>query len=365
MSYNDHPEQQWGNAQWAPPPPAGEPSSLGGLRTALTVLFVVSSLFSLLSVAAYAGRIGYVDEVIESGSIDRQRAEDADAFVAGSVILWFVVFLAIAAVFIVWQYRHAKNARVLGAQGHVTSPGWAVGGWFIPLANLIIPARNLFLNARRSDLDGQHAATGGRGPAIVVVWAVCFALAAILDRGAAAGAPDEVDADYLDRLQNADGLSLAANLGYVAAAVLAIVMVRTLTSRQEAALRARLAMIGGQAQPYGSWPAAPPGSPYGQAPYGQAPYGQAGPAQPSYGQPSYGPPPSPYEQPPAGDPYAQPSSPPSATPAGWSPQQPAQPDQSAPPSPFAQRASATPDEPAPSDPDAPQGPPAPPPVPPS
>ncbi|TDD71076.1 DUF4328 domain-containing protein [Jiangella aurantiaca] len=337
MSFYDHPDQQRGSAQWTPPPPAGEPSSLGGLRTALTVLFVVISLASVLSIAAYAGRIGYVDDVVESGSIDPGRAEDADAFVGVAVLLWVLLFLAIAAVFIVWQYRHAKNARLLGAQGGVSGPGWAIGGWFIPLANLVIPAINLYGNGRVSGTEGRYgAATERRGPAVVVAWAVCWGLAASLERGAQASIPDSVSADYLDRLQSADGLALAANIGYIAAAVLAIVMVRTLTTRQEAALAARTALGGGQ--PYAAWPAAPPGAPYG---YGQPPS-----------------PGSPYGQPPAGQ-----NPPPQATPYGWSPQQPGQTPagQNPPPSPFAQGAG----DPAPSEPDGPPRPPAPPPVPPS
>ncbi|WP_116949920.1 DUF4328 domain-containing protein [Jiangella endophytica] len=344
MSFNDHPDQRWGDAQWAPPPPAGEPSSLGGLRTALTVLFVVISVASVLSIGAYAGRIGYVNEVQESGSIDRGRAEDADAFVGGAGLLWVLVFLAIAVVFIVWQYRHAKNARLLGAQDGVRRPGWAIGGWFIPLANLVIPALNLYGNGRASDIEGRHGAAPAerRGPAIVVVWAVCWGLAVSLDRGAQTSVPDSLSADYLDRLQSADGLSLAANFGYIAAAVLAILMVRTLTLRQEAALATRPAL--GAQQPYAAWPAAPPAAPYGQPGYGQ-PAG-AGYGQPVYGQPSYEPPAgSPYGQPPAA-PYAQPQPQP-------------QPGQNSPPSPFAARTDPPPD------PDGPPSAPAPPPVPPS
>lgn len=320
MSFYDHPDQRWGDAQWATPPPSGEPSSLGGLRTALTVLFVVISVASLLSAAAYAGRIGYVDDVRESGSIEPGRAEDADAFVGAAAVLWLLLFLATASVFIVWQYRHAANARLLGAKGGVSGPGWAIGGWFIPLANLVIPALNLYANGRASDPEGRHVAPAERrGPAIVVVWAVCWGFAAMLDRGAQSTIPDELSADYLDRLQRADGLSLAANLGQIAAAVLAIVMVRTLTIRQEAALAAGPARAGGQ--PYAAWPAAPSGSPYGQQVYGP---------------------------------------PPSAPPPAWSPQQPGPTPASRnpPPSPFAQ-----PD--APPNPGGPPGPPAPPPVPPS
>ncbi|PZF80602.1 DUF4328 domain-containing protein [Jiangella anatolica] len=301
MSFYDDPNRQWAATQWEAPPPAGEPSSLRGLRTALTVLFVLVALISLLSVAAFAGRLAYVGDVIDSGDIDSSRAEDADAFVTTSTVLWYLVAIAIAAVFMVWQFRHARNARLLGAKGGVSSPGWAIGGWFIPLANAVIPAMNLYANGRASNSDGRHGAEPSRGgPGIVVLWAIVFWVVNGLARASWRESPEPLDSDYLEQLRTADTFALAGNVGYVVAAVLAIVMVRTLTARQEAALANRMALIGGPQQAYGSWPAPPPGSPYGQPGY----------VQPGYGPPpaaGYAPPQQPYGQP---QPYSQPQQPP-------------------------------------------------------
>lgn len=38
-----------------------------------------------------------------------------------------------------WMYRTSRNLRALGAQSLRWSPGLSAGGWFIPLANLVIP----------------------------------------------------------------------------------------------------------------------------------------------------------------------------------------------------------------------------------
>lgn len=40
-----------------------------------------------------------------------------------------------------WIYRAACNVRALGAQGLDDKPGWAVGWYFIPLMNLVMPFR--------------------------------------------------------------------------------------------------------------------------------------------------------------------------------------------------------------------------------
>jgi hypothetical protein len=44
-----------------------------------------------------------------------------------------------AALFIGWHVRARANAAHLGPHRH--SPGWAVGAWFAPFANLAIPGR--------------------------------------------------------------------------------------------------------------------------------------------------------------------------------------------------------------------------------
>ncbi len=52
--------------------------------------------------------------------------------------------------FIVWQFRHAKNARALGERGGL-GPGWAIGGWFVPLANFVLPGVQIHQSSRMSD----------------------------------------------------------------------------------------------------------------------------------------------------------------------------------------------------------------------
>jgi hypothetical protein len=42
-----------------------------------------------------------------------------------------------------WIYRAACNVRALGAQGLDDKPGWAVGWYFVPLMNLVMPFRAL------------------------------------------------------------------------------------------------------------------------------------------------------------------------------------------------------------------------------
>lgn len=69
--------------------------------------------------------------------------------VAGAVIVLlgeiaFVPGLVGAAIAVpMWMHRVYRNMPALGEQGMRWSPGWAVGGWFIPIANFVIPYRVL------------------------------------------------------------------------------------------------------------------------------------------------------------------------------------------------------------------------------
>jgi hypothetical protein len=62
----------------------------------------------------------------------------------GELVMGFVglaqiaVFISTAVVFLIWLHRAYKNLRAFGVKTE-TSPGWAVGYWFIPFANLVRP----------------------------------------------------------------------------------------------------------------------------------------------------------------------------------------------------------------------------------
>ncbi len=51
----------------------------------------------------------------------------------------FLVFVVTGVTFLKWIHRANFNARALGAQGMVFTPGWSVGWYFIPFANLWKP----------------------------------------------------------------------------------------------------------------------------------------------------------------------------------------------------------------------------------
>lgn len=54
-------------------------------------------------------------------------------------LLELLLSIPLIVVFCCWIFRANKNARALGAERMRATPGWSVGWWFIPIANLWLP----------------------------------------------------------------------------------------------------------------------------------------------------------------------------------------------------------------------------------
>jgi hypothetical protein len=74
-------------------------------------------------------------------SYDTINDVESPAFLgyAGIALAGVATFLASAILFLCWKYRAAVNAHILDPMAMSVTPGLAVGGYFIPFANLYIP----------------------------------------------------------------------------------------------------------------------------------------------------------------------------------------------------------------------------------
>ncbi len=61
----------------------------------------------------------------------------------GLGLISFLVYLATAVCYLIWIHRCYSNLPAFGnpIRSLSYSPGWAIGAWFIPLANLVLPYR--------------------------------------------------------------------------------------------------------------------------------------------------------------------------------------------------------------------------------
>ena len=144
-----------------------------------------------------------------------------------------LVWLVTAAVFLAWLYRARQALAALGVGGLRFSPGWTVGAFLVPGLNLVWAPQAVYEVWRASD---PGPGTGARvwpealGPWIVAWWGV-FVLASLADP-----LPRRLDPHALAdaTLGRATLVLVGGQLLEIAAAVLAVVVVRAIGRRQEA-----------------------------------------------------------------------------------------------------------------------------------
>jgi hypothetical protein len=61
------------------------------------------------------------------------------ALMGGGLVFNLLSFLVAGVVVLVWLSRARANADALYPAPHRLAAGWAVGGWFVPIGNLVIP----------------------------------------------------------------------------------------------------------------------------------------------------------------------------------------------------------------------------------
>lgn len=113
------------------------PERLGRLtRWSLRALVVANAVFIVSSAAEYQLLVRIRDHGAFSGMIEAAQASDLRQQTVSIVQVF--VFLVSGVLTLRWIWRSNKNLHASGAQMEYT-PGWAVGWYFIPFANLVKP----------------------------------------------------------------------------------------------------------------------------------------------------------------------------------------------------------------------------------
>ena len=179
------------------------------------VIAVVAAVSSLFDMALWN------DAATDAANASPRGLVLADNRRAALVILQLLWLVATGVVFMIWFHRLYRNLRPLGAEP--THSGLVpVGGFLVPIMNLFVP----FMVAREvATKTGPDTGTG----AVNAWWAV-WLFAGLLGTAVGNVWTAAVLADEI-----ADALRVLAvyELVVVAAAVLAVRMVGTLTRRQE------------------------------------------------------------------------------------------------------------------------------------
>jgi hypothetical protein len=241
---------QRGSSQYWADGPQGAVLPLGTLVRVAIAGLVFAALAQAMSIVADLNRISLDQSFLDGGAInpsDIQHADDLDKI---ATIAGYAGLVVGAACFIPWFNRAYGNLTRLGFRKLRYAPGWAVGGWFIPIVNLFRPKQiaNDIYRASTPGLDTSTEFWKTQPISGLLSWWWGLYIASGLLAGIGASTASTDDTNFTTALEatravreEKSGLvltSIASGVGIVAA-ILAIKLVTDLTQRQEEAARAR------------------------------------------------------------------------------------------------------------------------------
>ncbi len=195
---------------------------LAGAVAALMSLGIVATLADLVYDIHLLGLFNEAVDGSDSAFRALEPAADTSAalYYANAVIL-----LVTAAFFLVWVYRAHANVRVLRFAELKFTPGWAVGWWFIPLFNLVQPARAMAELYRIAETRNPSAGRTHIRIRPVIAWWSLLLISSGAARAGIAGEP----ADPVEPIRQLFVFQIIGNILYLVAGVLAIWLVRQIS----------------------------------------------------------------------------------------------------------------------------------------
>jgi hypothetical protein len=201
----------WNGSAWVPAKSLSGPGSSQPYVSASDLGVAASILLAITGAIAVAEALFLSDFVAFDGWVNDVRVSYSIGFYG------LLMFTVTAPVFLGWSYRAYRNLSVLGAQDRQFSPASAVGCWFVPVAGLWKPYRAMHEIWRAGD-----PAAFGSSSLIRLWWAAWLFSLVFFNVAALSGTNDSVS------WQGA--LSAQAT---VLAAILAILVIRTVNARQD------------------------------------------------------------------------------------------------------------------------------------
>jgi hypothetical protein len=213
---------------------AHKPFRPGRGRAAATVVLLVASI----ALNLLAALLTFAE--IVNGAASRSTSGDEvsvfDFLNLGVGLLHILVFVATVVAFCMWLHRAYSNLTALGnpksALKH--SPAWAVGSFFVPFINLVIPFRAVKEVWAKSDpavgTDYYVASQEASAPLVMTLWWAFWLISNFVNN---ASVRLRFGTDSAGELLVAAYLDMFGSLLTIAAAAFAISVVKEINNRQE------------------------------------------------------------------------------------------------------------------------------------
>ena len=210
-------------------PPFESAASRVKLVTAFLIVSIALDIVSLFSTYA---QIELISGVKHGQTITTEAAKANDNRQQAIGTVQILVYILTSLFFLLWIHRAYKNLSALGATGLKYSPGWAVGGFFVPFLNLVRPFQVVTEIWKASDPSTMAGAAWENSPSSPIIaqwWSGYLASGAIGWLSFNYGK----SATTIDSLINVSWVLFFADVVSVIAALLAIRTITVINSRQE------------------------------------------------------------------------------------------------------------------------------------
>ncbi len=199
------------------------------------VLLIAVCVVSGLNMLVTLGVSGLISQQEAGQLVSRTELDEALLIREGMSLVLFFVFIATAVGFLMWIHRASRNLQSLGSHGQRFSPGWAVGWWFGPIMWFFRPYQVMAEIWRASCPDALPGVDWKRGAVSALMawwwglWIASWVIAIVL---LVYGFEEGF---YPDVTPSSATLSwyLLGDAITIAGGVLAIIVVRRITRRQE------------------------------------------------------------------------------------------------------------------------------------
>jgi hypothetical protein len=111
-------------------------------KTRLTWLNVNLFILAIIHIWALTAEYSFlqlVQRVIDGGTVTFTEASAIDSELTSVWAISIIISIVFLIIFLMWIHRAYRNLRSLGADNLRFTPGWAIGGFFIPLYNFFHP----------------------------------------------------------------------------------------------------------------------------------------------------------------------------------------------------------------------------------
>lgn len=198
-------------------------------------------------------RLDLVNRIAAGQPVSLAEARASDSLVGGVALASSGVYVLAAIAVLMWLHRVVRNNQRLGERYLRFSPGFAVGCWFIPFANFVLPYQAVREAWGASD-PGLPSSTSdsrrrARGRGLVVAWWLTFIVGSLIGTASLGFGPNS-NADPLTSVRAITYITLVQEALHFVAALLLIAVVTQLTSRQDQKAHAMVAALLAQPPPY-------------------------------------------------------------------------------------------------------------------